>query len=187
MFGLDSRHLRDQYLLLADMKAVIELLNDMKAAGLIQDYALFGALAQMRYTEPVATLDAGVLVVPGAEAGLDVLGPIYGFCKTRGYLPEGEAIRVGDWPVQFIPVFSPLTGEAVREAETGEIEGRPVRVASAAHLAVIALSVGRAKGFSRILALLEAGAVTREKIKDLALRHGLGPQWERFQRKFPDE
>lgn len=44
------------------MKAVAQLLNEMRSRGVIQDYALFGAAAQMRYTEPVATLDADVLV-----------------------------------------------------------------------------------------------------------------------------
>jgi hypothetical protein len=169
------------------MRALVELLDAMKATGVIQDYALFGAMAQMRYTEPVATLDADVLVLLGPEPGLDALGPIYQFCNKRGYLPQGEAILVGDWPAQFIPAFSPLTEEAVREAETGEIGGLPVRVVSAAHLAVVALSVGRAKDYARILALLEVGAVSREQIKDLALRHGLGREWEKFLRRFPSE
>jgi len=80
------------------------------------------------------------------------LSPIYEFCTSRGYAPEGEAIRVGDWPVQFIPVFNPLTVEAVCEAETGEIDGVPIRVARADFLAAIALSTGRPKDFARILA-----------------------------------
>ena len=46
------------------------MLNEMRTAGVIADYALFGAAAQMRYTEAVATLDADVLVaVPRAECG----------------------------------------------------------------------------------------------------------------------
>ena len=45
------------------MKEVAKLLEDLKASGVIRDYALFGAVAQMRYTEPVATLDADVLVL----------------------------------------------------------------------------------------------------------------------------
>ena len=45
------------------MKALAQLLNDMRSAGVVQEYALFGAIAQMRYTEPVATVDADVLVV----------------------------------------------------------------------------------------------------------------------------
>ena len=38
------------------MKAVAQLLNEMCSAGVIKNYALFGAAAQMRYTEPFATL-----------------------------------------------------------------------------------------------------------------------------------
>jgi hypothetical protein len=40
------------------MRESAQLLNDMLAAGVIKNYALFGAMAQMRYTEAVATLDA---------------------------------------------------------------------------------------------------------------------------------
>ena len=101
------------------MKEVASLLNEIRAAGVIQDYALFGATAQMRCTEPVATLDANVLVAPSSPERLDVLQPIYEFCAAKGYRPEGEVVRVGAWPVQFIPVFSPLTREALAEAETG--------------------------------------------------------------------
>ena len=42
------------------MKELAQLLNEMQRAGVIRQYALFGAVAQMRYTEPVATLDADV-------------------------------------------------------------------------------------------------------------------------------
>lgn len=169
------------------MKELAQLLNGMREAGVISDYALFGAAAQMRYTEPVATLDADVLVtVPGPE-GLDKLGPIYQFCATKGYHPEGEAMRVGAWPVQFVPVFSPLTREALEQAETADFEGVPFRVVRAIHLAVIALSVGRAKDFTRILALLESGSLTRQEVANLAARHGLADAWKRFERRFLSE
>ncbi len=107
--------------------------------------------------------------------------------SQTGYRPQGEAIQVADWPVQFIPTFSPLTEKAVREAETGEIEGHPVRVVSAVYLAVLALSVGRAKDHTRILALLESGATNRTEIADLAERHALTPKWQAFTQRFPDE
>lgn len=169
------------------MREVAELLEGMKAAGVIRDYAVFGAIAQMRYTEPVATLDAGILVMPIQESGLEALSPIYRYCEARGYLPQGEALRVGDWPVQFIPVFSPLTEEAVRQAETGEIEGVPLRVVSAVHLAAIALSVGRPKDHLRILSMLDAGSVRAERIDALAARHGLSDRWSGFKRRYLDE
>lgn len=156
----------------------------MAEARVISAYAVFGAVAQMRYTEAVATLDAEILVTfPGAP-GLDVLRPIYAFCEERGFVAEGEAIRVGDWPVQFIPAFSALTEAAIAEAELGEIDGVPLRVVRADYLAVIALSVGRAKDLARVLALREAAAVTDEEMASLSSRFGLSAQWQKFRERF---
>jgi len=162
---------------------VAELLNAMRDAGVISEYALFGAIAQMRYTEPVATLDADVLVAVPPQT-LELLKPIYEFCAARGHRPEGAAIRVGAWPVQFVPVFSRLTQEALEEAESADFEGIPLRVVRADHLAVIALSVGRAKDFARILGLLESNSVSREQVARLAARHGLADAWTRFEARF---
>jgi len=156
-------------------------------AGVITDYALFGAAAQMRYTEPVATLDADVLISVPTPQRTDVLGPIFEFCRARGYEPERESVRVGAWPVQFVPVFNQLTRHALAAAETVDFEGVPFRVVSAAHLAVIALSVGRAKDLARVLALMESGAVRREEVAALAAREGLGDAWDRFSVRFFDE
>jgi len=166
------------------VKELAQLLNEMQRTGVIRNYALFGAVAQMRYTEPVATLDADVLVAVPTADRLDALSGIYEFCAARGYRPEGEAIRVGAWPAQFVPAFSPLTEEAMEQAATADFEGVALRVVRADHLAVIALSVGRAKDFSRILALLESGTASRESIGCLAARHGLAEAWKRFESRF---
>jgi len=163
------------------------LLNDMIAEGVIIEYAIFGAVAQMRYTEAVSTMDADVLIALPSQKGLDILKPIYEFCTNRGWNPEGEAIRVGDWPVQFIPAFNPLTEEAMRQADTAKIQGIPIRVVRADYLAVIALSVGRAKDFARILALLECNAVPPDEIEKLAIRFDFQPEWTAFREKFLDE
>jgi hypothetical protein len=164
-----------------------QLLNEMRAVGVIQNYALFGATAQMRYTEPVATLDADVLVAVPFPDRVDALAGIYAFCAERGYPAEGEAIRVGAWPTQFVPAFNPLTQEAMEQAATADFEGVSLRVVRADHLAVIALSVGRAKDLTRILALLESGSVGREAIKSVAARHNLLAAWQRFEGRFLDD
>jgi hypothetical protein len=169
------------------VKEVAALLNAMRDAGVIVDYALFGAAAQMRYTEAVATLDADVLVAVPSPGRLDVLAPIYDFCRARGYEPEGEAIRVGGWPVQFVPLFNELTEQALAAAETADFEGEPFRVVDPVYLAVIALATGRAKDFTRVLALLDAGAVTREQVAAVAARHGFADAWNRFARRFLDD
>jgi len=168
------------------MIRVARLLNDMVQTGVLADYAVFGAVAQMRYAEAVTTLDADILVAVPEPDTLDVLSPIYAFCRQRGYRSEGEAIRVGDWPVQFIPAFSPLTEAAIREAEMGDVDGAPLRVVRADYLAVIALSVGRAKDFARVIALREAAAVTDEQIAELAAKHNLVSAWATFLKRFDE-
>jgi hypothetical protein len=169
------------------VKELAQLLTEMQRAGVIRNYALFGAVAQMRYTEPVATLDADVLVAVPAAERIDALSGIYEFCAARGCRAEGEAIRVGAWPAQFVPVFNPLTEEAMEQAATADFEGVTLRVVGAEHLAVIALSVGRAKDYARILALLESGSASRESIGRLAARHALGDAWQRFESRFLNE
>lgn len=169
------------------MDEVARLLNGMIENGVIRDYAIFGAIAQMRYTEAVATLDADILIaVPDADR-IDLLSPVYEFCRQHGYIPEGDAIRIGTWPVQFIPAFDNLTKEALLNAETGDIDGIPLRVVRADYLAIIALSVGRAKDFTRILALLENNATNTDALSNLAETHGLSSQWLQFKRRFLDE
>jgi hypothetical protein len=94
---------------------------------------------------------------------------------------------VGTWPTQFIPTFSPLTQEALDQAETVDFEGTSFRVVGAAYLAVIALRVGRAKDFTRILALIESGSVTRKELSHLAAKRDLAKEWQRFETRFLSE
>jgi hypothetical protein len=166
------------------MKGVASLLNQMVADDVLTDYALFGAVAQMRYTDAVVTMDADVLVGVRNEGAMDVLRPIHEYCAARGLRVEGEAIRVGSWPVQFIPVFSPLTRAAMEKAECQDLDGVPLRVVSSDYLAAIALSTGRAKDYARILALLEAGTTTPESLERLAAAHDLRREWAEFRKRF---
>lgn len=62
------------------MRKVAEVLRDMVSAGVITDYAVFGAVAQMRYTEAVSTMDAEIAGVPrGCEGRLSC-----SHCVERG-------------------------------------------------------------------------------------------------------
>ncbi len=167
--------------ILPPMKEIARLLGDMAQGGIIINYALFGAMAQMRYTAPVATVDADVLVAPGDSKRLDVLAP---FCAERGYSPEGEVIRVGDWPLQFIPALDPLRREAIEHAEVVDFDGTNLKVVRADYLAVIALSIGRPMDIARILTLIELETVMPSAIKALARKHGLQDSWRRFEAGF---
>jgi hypothetical protein len=168
------------------VKQVVQLIHDMQGAGIIRNYALFGAIAQMRYTQPVITFDVDVLIALESPGRIAALSGVYAFCATKGYQTEGEAVRVGAWPVQFLPAYNALTREALEQAETTAIEGVEARVVRADYLAVIALDTGRAKDYERVLALLESGRTSRERVEALALRHGLGEAWRRFAKRFLD-
>ncbi len=166
------------------MKQVAQLLNDMLSAGVITNYAVFGAVAQMRYTQPVPTRDADILIAIPGTAGLDILRPVYDYCRARGLSLDGECVLVGPWRVQFFPPFSRLTEEALQHAEVGDFEGVPVRVIQADHLALIALDTGRHKDFMRILALVDSGAISLDALRPLADRHGLMPKLKAFRKQF---
>ena len=54
------------------MKELAQLLNEMLSTGVIENYAVFGAVAQMRYTEAVATIDADLLIAVPEKGKLDI-------------------------------------------------------------------------------------------------------------------
>ena len=86
--------------------------------------------------------------------------------------------------MQFIPTFNSLTEEAIRCAEVVDIDGVPLKVVRAEHLAAIASRSARPKDFARVLALLKSEAVSRDALTDLASRHGLGAAGERSVQRF---
>ena len=89
--------------------------------------------------------------------------------------------------MRFIPAFNELTRDAMEHADTADFEGISLRVVQATYLAVIALSVGRAKDWTRILALLESGSVTQDGISSLAARYDLSQACRKFQERFLSE
>lgn len=91
-----------------DMKEAARLLNDMVMQGVISAYAVFGAVAQMRYTEAIATLDIDVLVAIPDPDRMDVLAPIYEFCRSRGYLPKERPFVSGHGLSSFFPLLTTL-------------------------------------------------------------------------------
>lgn len=46
------------------------------------------------------------------------------------------------------------------------------------------LKTGHTKVYLRIHALLESGAVTREKVSDMAAKHNLAGSWKTYLRRF---
>lgn len=146
--------------------------NSLRSAGLILEYALGGALAAVRYTEPFTTYDADIFFIP-ADTGLSAGVPaIYAHLRELGHTVDREHIIIGGFPVQWLGAHG-LTEEAVREALAIEFEGAPGRIFRAEHLIAIAASVGRTKDRARIEQMIEQADLDRSLLDAILDRHHL--------------
>lgn len=171
---------------MSSISQVIAMINQLEDDGVIERYAIGGAVGATFYLEPVATLDVDIFVVFRQEAGRSLLSlqPIFDYLTARGGVIEGEYVVIAGWPVQFLPPTSPLVDEALADAVTVQVEGMPARVFTAEHLAAIALQLGRPKDKARLLQFVESGAIDAERFKVILARHGLDNRWQEFERTF---
>jgi len=151
---------------------VLRAANDLVAVGLINDWALGGALAAIYYIEPFATYDADIFFIP-KDRGLDAGIPaIYAHLQAHGWQVEGEHLLWRGFPVQFLAA-SALTEEAVREAEQIDYEGVPAKVFCAEHIVAIAASVGRQKDKARIEQFLQQASLDKTYLENVLQRYKL--------------
>jgi len=174
------------YAFAVDIKTVIATINQMQADGVVENYAIGGAVGATFYLEPVATLDVDIFVTFRPLPGSLLLSPgsIFEYLKTHGGIVEGEYILIAGWPVQFLPPTGLLVEEALREAVIKDVEGTPARVFTAEHLAAIALQTGRAKDKARLLQFLEASSFDLAVFQMILARHGLIEAWRKFEQQF---
>jgi hypothetical protein len=168
------------------IKDLIEFLNRMQADGVIERYAIGGAVGATFYLEPIATLDVDVFVEFHAEPGSAIISPkpIFEYLRDRGCTMEGEYIVIAGWPVQFLPADSPLLQEALTAAIEKDVDGTPARIFTAEHMVAIALDTGRAKDKARILQFVEAGVLDFDRLREILARHRLDGHWQQFERQF---
>lgn len=163
----------------------LAVLNQMVHDGIIERYAIGGAIAAARYVEPIQTYDLDVFVIfPGATSGLITLGPIYSYLRERNYLPVAEAVEIEGWPVQFLPVFNALTEEALNQADVAQFGQTSTRVLSAEHLAAIMLQTGRPKDHARLIQFLDSDAIDNRRFLEILKRHDLLEKWDSFRGRF---
>ncbi|MGD0258690.1 MAG: hypothetical protein ABSD29_02570 [Verrucomicrobiota bacterium] len=169
-----------------NIREVIATINRMQSDGVIERYAIGGAVGATFYLEPSATLDVDIFVTFKSETGSALVSPqpIFDYLKARGGAMHGEYIIIAGWPVQFLPPTSPLAEEALREAVTKDVEGTLARAFTAEHLAAIALQTGRPKDKARLLQFIEAGALDAARFQAIVARHGLAGAWQRFEKQF---
>jgi hypothetical protein len=165
-------------------KQVLEVLNDMQDEGVIQAYALGGAVGAAVYLEPFYTKDLDVFVALEKKATLIDLSAIYGYLTARGFETKGQWVVIGGWDVEFLPPYGPLTEQALREANVIPWENTMVRVMRPEHLVAICLETGRIKDYERIARFLEQAAFDDDALSRILANHGLLEKWERFMRRY---
>jgi hypothetical protein len=167
----------------------IEIITKLAGQGVIQQYAIAGAVAALNYIEPTLTEDLDILVSVADfehKSGLVLLTPIEKALADMGYNQRTDiGISVEGWPVQFLPVASALDEEALGYAVELEIDltGEPplmARCLRAEHVVAIAIKLGRLKDLARVQAFLEQKAVDLSALRDILVRHHLMSNWLSF-------
>src|SRR5215210_623349 len=167
------------------MRETIKIINQMVKGGVIEEYAIGGAVAAIYYLEPFDTADLDIFIqVNATGSDLMILAPIYEYLIEQGYKAKGEFIYIEGIPVQFLPVFNPLTEEAVEKALTIKYARVTTRIMRPEHLVAIMLDTGRPKDYLRISMCLEQGVVNMRSLNAVVRRHGLTKKWKDNEYRF---
>ena len=161
---------------MASFADTLRVLNEMKMAGVVEDYAVAGAMALAFWTEPIPTFDLDVLVfLPGSEPTIVSLEPLCPWTADRGYTARAEHVMIEGAPVQFLLAHNELADEAIERAVTLDYEGVSVRVVRPEHLVALYLEPGARtlKRRERAAALRESSAVDQAQLDDLFKRFNL--------------
>lgn len=154
----------------------ISAITELQDRGLIEDYAIGGAVAQLFWDEAIPTFDLDVLILlPATSSKLTSLQPIYAWAAEHGYPEKHEHIEISQIPVQFLPTFDALTEEAVRNARTVDYGGRGVRVVGPEYLCAIWLTppADTRRRRERVAKLRESVQMDESLLADLTRRYNL--------------
>lgn len=158
------------------MKDVLIALNKIKELGVIDDYAIGGAVAAAFYIEAVNTEDVDVFLFlsPSQNSLLLSLTPIYDALQRLGGVIDREYVVFGDWPVQILPAYKPLVEAAIQHAERVKYDDVESKVFSPEYLCAIALDTARMKDFYRVASFIEQKKVDRKILDELIDEYQLG-------------
>lgn len=148
----------------------------MKSEGVIDNYAIAGAMALLFWIEPIPTYDLDVLVfLPSTSGPIVSLEPIYEWARKRSYRAEKEHIIIEGIPVQFVPSHNQLADEAIETAVVMTYDGVEVNVARPEYLVALYLegSAKTPKRRERAAALRQSSKLDASRLQDIMTRFKL--------------
>jgi hypothetical protein len=146
------------------LKEALNALNSLKQTGVVEDYAIGGAIAASFYIEAVNTEDVDAFLS---------LTPISDALKKLGGIVEEEYVRLGEWPVQILPAYKPLVEEAIKNAASVKYGDIATRIFTPEFLCAIALDTGRLKDYYRVASFIEQRQVNMNKLRGMVKQYGL--------------
>ena len=167
------------------MKNTLKVLNELKEKKLIEDYAIGGAIAALRWAEPFFTQDLDIFIVLEKETddkGLIILTPIYEYLQSKGYVWKGHWIIIEGVPVDIFPA-DPLEKEAIEHAQEAEYEEVRTKVLIPEYLIALFLRAGRDKDLRKIQMLSEQCEIDRERLRRILSQYGLDEKFRDFEEK----
>jgi len=168
------------------VKETLKVLNELKEKGLIQDYAIGGAIAALRWIEPLFTQDLDVFILLKDEddkkKGVIDLSPMYEYLKSKGYEWKGHWIMIEGVPVDIFPA-DPLEKEAIEQAQEVEYEGVKTKVIVPEYLIALFLRAGRNKDRRKIEMLLEQCQIDKERLQKILSQYGLNEKFKEFEER----
>ncbi len=140
------------------MEKTLKVINQMKEDGVIEDYAIGGALAVMFYTEPFLTRDLDVFFIPVdiERSRLDPLTLIYEYLiQKKGYEIWKEYILIEGVTCQFIPIGHQLELDALANANETTYGGVKTKAFKPEYLIALFVLADRRKDREKIARLFE--------------------------------
>jgi len=160
---------------MATLADVFRELNVLRERGVIQDYAVGGAMAMLFWAEPILTFDLDIFVVlPPASSAIVSLEPLYAALHERGFESVAEHVMIHQTPVQFLPSPNELADEAIDTAEARELDGVPFRIMRPEYLIALWLQAGGTKRRERVEVLKQAGVVDEGRLQTILRKFGVG-------------
>jgi hypothetical protein len=163
------------------MERTLQILNELERDGVLNRYAIAGAMGATFYIEPLLTFDLDIIVLlPQTKSGLLTLAPLYEVLRAKGYAEERECVVIEGVPVQFLPAYNALLEEALREAREMLYQATSTRVLRVEHLVAICLQTGRAKDRERVRILKEQAPLDDQYLRAILRRHQLEGKWKEW-------
>ena len=166
------------------LEEALAVINNMVKKGIIEDYAIGGAIAALFYIEPFETSDLDIVVfLPKAQMSKPVvsLTAIYGYLNGLGYKEEKEFVIIETIPVQFLVGGTPLLVDAVRVAVAQKVGSISTKVIRVEYLLALMADRCQAKDKARAQMVMEQAVKFDKKLlRQVLKRHQLEEKWDKL-------